>query len=77
MGFAYDSEDDVFEDTDFQKKMMKLSLQELQQRNIIKKNKQGGGSSSSPAKPGKEESKTSEQNGPSNPELDDFEIKKL
>lgn len=37
MGYAYDSEEDVFEDTDFQKKMMKLSLEELQQRNIIKK----------------------------------------
>lgn len=30
MGYAYDSEEDVFEDTDFQKKMMKLSLVELQ-----------------------------------------------
>lgn len=37
MGFPYDSEEDVIEDTDFQKKMMKLSLQQLQQRNIIKK----------------------------------------
>ena len=32
MGYPYDSEEDVFEDTDFQKKMMKLSLQQLQQR---------------------------------------------
>ena len=43
MGYAYDSDgaggvlEEVFEDTDFQKKMMKLSLQQLQQRNIIKK----------------------------------------
>ena len=51
MGYAYDSEEDVFEDTDFQKKMMKLSIQQLQQRNIIKKKQMGG----SPAKTAKEE----------------------
>lgn len=54
MGYAYDSEEDVFEDTDFQKKMMKLSLADLKQRNIIK-NKMG---------PKKEEQKQSESNGP-------------
>lgn len=36
MGYPYDSEEDVYEDTDFQKKMMKMSLQELKQRNIMK-----------------------------------------
>ena len=29
MGYAYDSEEEDFEDTAFQKKMMKLSLQQL------------------------------------------------
>ena len=58
MGFAYDDEEDYYEDTAFQKKMMKLSLQELQQRNIIQKNKQGKA-------PKEEEQKQSEQNGPS------------
>jgi hypothetical protein len=40
MGYPYDSEEDLLEDTDFQKKMMKLSLVDLKQRHIIK-NKMG------------------------------------
>lgn len=58
MGYPYDSEEDVYEDTDFQKKMMKLSLVELKQRNIIK-NKMGPTGSKN-----KEEKKQSESNGP-------------
>ena len=53
MGYPYDSEEDVFEDTDFQKKMMKLSLQQLQQRKVIKKKQSTMGLS--PAKTAKEE----------------------
>jgi len=74
IGYPYDSEEDVFEDTDFQKKMMKLSLQELQQRNIIKKKQMGKK---------EEEAKQSEPNGPvgqkaaAEQEEDDMQIKRL
>lgn len=79
MGYPYDSEEDVFEDTDFQKKMMKLSLQQLQQRNIIKKKQMGG--ANSPSKiPKDEEAKQGDKNGPgqtAQDDLDDMEITKL
>ena len=79
LGYPYDSEEDVFEDTDFQKKMMKLSLQQLQQRNIIKKKQMGG--ANSPAKiPKDEEAKQGDKNGPgqtAQDDLDDMEITKL
>ena len=78
MGYPYDSEEDAYEDTAFQKKMMKLSLQQLQQRNIIKK-KQLGGSPTKAAK--EEEGKQGEANGPNQAafedELDDMQITRL
>ena len=62
MEYAYDSEEDVFEDTAFQKKMMKLSLQELQQRKIIKKKQMGSSPAKAEAK--HEDEKQPEPNGP-------------
>lgn len=59
MGYPYDSEEDLLEDTDFQKKMMKLSLVDLKQRHIIK-NKMGPAGN----KKKEEEKKQSESNGP-------------
>ena len=85
IGYPYDSEEDVFEDTDFQKKMMKLSLQELQQRNIIKKKQMG-----TTKKDEEEKQSESDKNGPTGQqalklektasaqqEEDDMQIKRL
>lgn len=39
VGYPYDSMEDEHDDTQFQKKIMKLSLQELKQRNVVRQKK--------------------------------------
>ena len=55
MGYPYDEVEDSYEDTDFQRKMMKMSLKDLKQRNIMKNNSK---------QKKEEEKKQSEPNGP-------------